>query len=522
MNKIKRKSSYLAMLLLLSLVLLLCGCEKQNDSMKEDLASLNASDGSGDAAEEKSNQLKEQLHIPEELQIDALSDNGKKGYQVNCKVDVPINTSPSVYQQKQVSFSKEEIIKKAEKLFDSGKFSYVKPLDCYTLDELNEELTQIQNKWENEHEKWEDYDWQRRGDLAYCIELFKESRVKEFKEGEFIEGSEMAFYDKIMIMEGEIGGEVYHLLAFTSEGHNYLRLCKRSHGYSLTDGENYFGYQFKLHDFEHELSEGSTGTSSVSVSGGGDEDIHIFRSLVDEKAPTQAVKRQHGENICSYSEEEAGKLALQYAALLGDTDMAIIKTNWYFDHASVSYVFASDDETSDETDETKPNGYAFYLQRQYGNLSCNESNFWWREATDTDKERAAKADPSGIVAEQENYRVEVTNEGVVSIDTIEPWYEVTRTLSDSTSLMDFTDVQELAQGYFEELAKDKEADESEERDITRIGEVALRYATVLYDGEYTLIPCWFFNESGGNWGGTETVMVINAIDGSKVFSRRMY
>ena len=114
--KINAKS--LATILVLSLVLSLCGCEKQRDSMKDDLASLNTSNSSGDAAEEKNNQLKEQLHVPEELQIEVLSDDGKRGYQVNCQVDVPIGTSPAVYQQKQLPFTNEEIIKRAENLFD--------------------------------------------------------------------------------------------------------------------------------------------------------------------------------------------------------------------------------------------------------------------------------------------------------------------------------------------------------------------------------------------------------------------
>ena len=512
MNIIKRKSNYLAMVLLVSLVLSLCGCEKKSDSMKEDLASLNASNSSGDAAEEKNNQLKEQLHIPEELQIETLSDNGKREFQVNCTVDVPVNTNPSVYQQKQISFTKEEIIKKAEELFDSGKFSYVKPLDCYTLDELNEEYEQVQKNIDDKERK-EDYDWRRRGDIAFYQEYYKEAGVKDFKEGDFIEGADVASYDKIMIMEGEIGGEVYDLLAFTSEGHNYLKLCRKSYGYDLTNMESYFGYRYKTFNFEEDPSEESDSSAESD-----DEEAFTFRSLINEMEPTQSVQKEYGENICSYSEEEAGKMALQYAAILGDADMAIAKTNWYFERVmNVSGQLG--EELYDS--ENRPNGYVFYLQRQYGNLSCNESNFWWREATDMKEEIARKADPLGGVAEQENYRVLVTDAGVVSIDTIEPWYEVAKTLSDSTSLMDFNDIQELARGYFEEMVKDSKADTSKEKNITRISEVALRYATVIYDGEYTLIPCWFFNQSNGNWGGMSTVMVINAIDGSKVFSCKM-
>ena len=313
-----------------------------------------------------------------------------------------------------------------------------------------------------------------------------------------------------MIVEGEIGGERYQLLAFTEGGHNYLKLCKWSCGYGLTQGVNYFGYQF------------GSGDGSES------DDVDEYGLLVDgpfgvdEAECTKVLRERYSENICRYSEEEAGKLALQYAALFSNTDMAIAKTNWRMTVAK--HELSSPEE--DNSLEWEPNGYVFYLQRQYGNLSCNESNFWWREVTNTGKEIALKADPLEVVAEQECYRVEVTNEGVIFADSIEPWYEVTKALSDSTSLMDFADIENLAKGYFEEMVKDGKESVSTRKNIIRIVDVKLRYATVCYDGEYTLIPCWFFNKSKGanalGYGeGQATVMVINAIDGSKVFFRRI-
>lgn len=512
----KRKSNALVMLILLSLIFSLCGCESKSDSMKEDLQSLNASDSSGDAGENTVNELKKQLHIPEEVQIDAVSDDGMIGYQVNGKVDVPIETNPSVYQQKKIPFTRETIIKKAESLFDEGKFTYVKPLGCYTLKELNDEAAEVQDRIDKQtDETKQDFDWKRRGDIAWYQEMFKENEVKEFKEGDFTEGGRMDCYEKIMILEGELGGEPYDLLAYTSNGHSYLKLCKRSHGYQLTYEDTYFGYTMRTPDWNDETgwesdeNAGSVKSVTVSVDAAGEA---VYRSLINEEEPTQAVKSQYGENLCSYSEEEAAKLALQYAALLGDNDMAVAKTNWCFGQVSEA------SESLDDITVPKPTGYAFYLQRQYGKLPGNESDFWWRLATDKDKEAASQVDPSGIVAEQEDYRVEVTDKGVVAIDTIEPWYEVTKTLSDSTSLMDFSDIEELVKGYFEESLKNSEDAAGTEKNIIRISEVALRYATVLYDGEYTLIPCWFFNQSNGNYGGQSTVMVINAIDGSKVFA----
>lgn len=508
----KMKSRSLVMLLLVSLLLSLSGCTKQKDSLTQDLASLETSGSSGDADEEKSSQLKKQLHVPEELQIEVLSDNSKRGYQVNCPVDVPIGTSLAVYRQKQLPFTKEEIIRRAENVFDSGEFFYLKPLDCYTLDELNEEYLSLEKIKEKKVKEKDYYYWLRSWDVEVYRREFKEEGVKHYREGDFTEGAGAACYEKIMIMEGEIEGETYHLLAFTSKGHNYFKLCRRSQGYRLCEPESYFGYNLKTYDLDDEISqETSADTTDDS------EEPKTYRSLMNELEPTQTVRKQYGENICSYSEEEAGKLALQYAARLGDTDMTIAKTNWNFADPPVYFVSIENSEDY----ANLPKGYTFYLQRRYGNLSCNESNFWWREATDMSEEMARKVDPSGAVAEQENYRVEITDDGVIAIDSIEPWYEITETLSDSTSLMDFNDIQELATGYFEETIKGIKADEVVGKDITRIGEVALRYATVLYDGEYTLIPCWFFNQSDGTWGGMSTVMVINAIDGSKVFIRKM-
>lgn len=511
-KKIKRTSRYLAVLMSLMLLLSLCGCQQNNQSMKEDLESLGQSNASGEAKKETVNKLREELHIPEELQIDALSDDGKRGYQVNCKIDVPIEGNPSVYQQKQRSFTKEEIIKKAQKLFDSGEYSYVKPLDCYTMEELNEESANVQKVIDNGNTKDTDYYWHRRGDVAIYEEFFKKSEVKEYKEGDFTEGARVASYDKIMIMEGRIGGETYDLLAFTSNGHNYIELCKQDIGYDLTNMSSYFGYSHK-----EELSDAMQAKENSSVTqvigDEEDEEACIYRSLMNEVEPTQTIRNQYGENQCKLSEEEAAKLALQYAALFGDADMVIAKTNWGMEH---SFAPLSDTDEDGSLMEGV-NSYIFYLQPQYGELTCNESNFWWREATDMNKETAAKADPSGIVAEQQNYRVKVTDKGVVSIDTIEPWYEIAETLSESTSLMDFNDVEELAKGYLNEAVKGFKTDKNTEKSITRISEVALRYATVVYDEEYTLIPCWFFNQSNGTWGGMSTVMVINAIDGSKVY-----
>lgn len=508
-KKTKGKARCLAVFMSFMLLASLCGCQKQDNSMKEELQSLGGTGASGEASKETSNQLRKQLHIPEEIQIDALSDDGKRGYQVNCKVDVPIEANPAVYQQKQRPFTKEEITKKAQKLFDSGEYFYVKPLDCYTLEELEEEAASVDKVLDNENKKDTDYYWKRRGDVEVYKELFKKSEVKEYKEGEFTEGAGAATYDKILIMEGKIGGESYHLLAFTSKGHNYLKLCKLDvESYELTNFTSYFGYDVKHIDMEGKESEGT---------GGEEEEACIYRSLMNEVEPTQTVRSQYGENKCSYSEEEAAKLVLQYAALFGDEDMAVVKTNW-----GTEFSFTPSLDENEEGSVTQgANSYIFYLQPQYGGLTCNESNFWWREATDTNKETATRADPSGIVAEQQDYRVKVTDKGVVSIDTIEPWYEVSETLSDSTSLMNFNDVEELAQEYFSEAVNGIKTDKNTEKNITRISEVALRYTTVLYDGEYTLIPCWFFNQSEGMWGGMSTIMVINAIDGSKVYLHGM-
>lgn len=518
-GKEKKKARLISLAVVSLLLFSLCGCQKQDNSMKEQLQSLGENSASGEALKESSNSLRKQLHIPEELQIeDILDDTGKLGYRVDCKVDMPIERNPAIYQQKQRSFTKEEITKKAQKLFDSGEYFYVKPLDCYTLEELREEAASVERVIENENKKDTDYYWHRRKDLETYETCFKKSGVKEYKEGEFTKGAGAATYDKILIIEGKIGGEGYHLLAFTSNGHNYLKLCRLDAGYSITDLTPYFGYKYKYIDFEEQESE--VAGSSGSMDTMGDEVIEapdITRSLMNEVEATQKVRDFYGENKCSYSEEEAEKLALQYAALFGDTDMVVTKTQW-------GVVFSADmgeNESITEGSDSDINSYIFYLQPQYGGLTCNESNFWWREATDMKEEIAREADPLGIVAEQQNYRVEVTDKGVVSIDTIEPWYEITETLSESAGLMDFNDIEELAKGYFAEEVKGIRVPENSGRSIMIINEVVLRYATVVDDGKYALIPCWFFNNIAGDgiYSDNSTIMVINAVDGSKVFLR---
>lgn len=510
-EKKKRKGRLINLVVLSLLLLFLCGCQKQDDSMNEELKSLGGDSASGEAQKETPNQLKKQLHIPEEFQMEALNTLGKwgyMGYQADCKVDVPIEGKPAVYQQKQRPFTKEEITKKAQKLFDSGEYSYVKPLDCYTLEELREETASVEKVIGNENNKDTDYYQRRKGDVATYEECFKKSEVREYKEGDFTKGAEAANYDKILIMEGKIGGENYHLLAFTNEGHNYLKLCRLDAGYALSDLDPRFSSELKYlchkgEELENEIGYGET----VAYIG---EEVYIYQVSMNEmEPPTQTIRNQFGGNKCSYSEEEAARLALQYATLFGDTDMTITKTYWSTEQP---YAASNMDE-----DESLANSYIFYLQPQYGGLTCNESNFWWREAIDTGEEVERKVDPLGIVAEQQKYRVKVTDKGVVSIDTIEPWYEITETLSESTSLMDFNEIEELAKGYFMETVKDIRVNEASGKAITQISEVNLRYATVLYDGEYTLIPCWFFNKNDPSAGGKSTILVINAIDGSKVF-----
>ncbi len=209
-------------------------------------------------------------------------------------------------------------------------------------------------------------------------------------------------------------------------------------------------------------------------------------------------------NTCTYTKEEAEKLALDYVKELGYEDFSIIQTN----NTQSEYWFKEGDK------EVSVDGYSIYLGRTYDNYSYVYSTSYCPDYS-TDGQIVFGEYDSYKEAVHEYIRVYVDSKGIRHMYYFNPMEEK-GTLTKEAELLDFSKVQAVADERFKTIADEDIYGYGLEINIS---EIRLGYGYVSDGDNRTLIPMWYFlskDEIAGFSGGNIVQLRINALDGSIV------
>lgn len=207
-------------------------------------------------------------------------------------------------------------------------------------------------------------------------------------------------------------------------------------------------------------------------------------------------------NTCTYTQEEAEKLALDYVKELGYEDFSVIQTN----NTQSEYWFKENDK------ETAVDGYSVYLGRTYDNYSYVYSSNYCPDVS-TDGQVVFGEYDTMKQAVNEYIRVYVDSKGIGHIYCFNHMEEI-GVLAEEVELLDFEKMQGLAD---ERLKTD--ADLQDYNNGINISEIRLGYGYVSDGENKTLIPMWYFFEKGGtgDFDSKYAYLRVNALDGSLVW-----
>lgn len=520
MRKYKR---IMAIALSAAMVLCLAGCSKQKDNnIAEDLQNLeNVTMEDGQTQSIQSEGLAAKVNVPQGQVSYDISVQGAMGsYEVNANVDVPKESSAAIYELKKRQVTAEEFRKMAENLFDGGDYAAIKPYVAYTMEELLQEedslKTQLAESIEEngEGQQIQDHLKKRLYDIYITKQYEDQFEPSNWNEGDFTDGVTFSAYSKILVLEGKIADVVYDLMCYEVDGMYYVQLLRQDAGFSwlyprrssivLTDGIL--------------LQISADPYLAIDASGANNE---IIMSETNDGL--------YGKNACILSQEESETLAKSYMEKLGVNDMEVAYVNSkagpYIDNVACYWDIAQldEDESIPDRSISYQEGYVIYLEPTYhgmqqmlmenkGIYSMGYTSFMKTFAFT----RNITADEGQNYTMQNIYRVEVDSEGVLSIEMM--WdYEMGEELSGSPELMQFEQIDKIAQDYMTQQCSGK-------KDISKIDSIALKYLTLLYDGNYVLMPVWVYSgvtSEDNNRKFPSYDVLVNAVDGSIIKTQKM-
>lgn len=439
----------------------------------------------GDEVMAETGALAKKLGVPEEpLDYTVKMDGGTRQYNVDAEVLVAAD-QVGVYEEQLLNLTEDKVMAYARNLFDGGNYEQIKPYAACTKDELtllksDAEKTASERSYTYVEDEW--YDQEKLNELDFYLEHYIEP-VEKYEEGKYYNcqyykaakmDSDLAgyllYYSRIMILEGTIGGTPYQLVAYQADPaygdcvNSYLRLYREGETWSQCSWQPSTGH----------FTNGDNWSQ---------------------------------ENICELTEEEAMNTAKDYMDMMGFDNMEVVQKEYLFWQRTP----AGSQEDDAYSPETVLDGYSFHMARTYDKVSGMYIPTGWEWLS---------GDGSSY-AEQESYVVNVDSRGIVSVET-GTLYENTKTVSEDTELMSFTEIDKKAQTVFEEeigkLMNDDEEGEEKcqdaNRPLIRITNVKLAYANLQYEGKFKLMPVWIYTSLMNNLEYPE--IIINAVDGTRV------
>lgn len=461
MRRLKKR--FVFVMLCAGIMLTACGKEERDrDKIKESLDSVGDSASVSDVDEDV---------IPERLEYEIVDNAGGKGHViVDADVEASIYDSAKIYTQTPVEINDEFCNELADKLFDDGEYTIVKPYELMTLEELEEEKQfwsdTISELGYDIHDILYPYIAVEYNTVKYLIQGYNDSEVSEsnYKKGEII-------YEEII--ESEEGT----ISEFTGNIRGKI------------DGK-LWKMEIKMSDY----GDGYINEPLITL-------YPVERNVIMEFTTCDSANDAlyGGANVLSI--EDGRKKATDVIDKLGFGEMEIVEE---------AQVYLNLNKYASQQEDCHLDGYNFvFMEKHKGTKPVYADNL---VAT------LMPAEEKNIkVAYQFHVSVCVTSTGVRGI-SFRPMY-ITEEKTDNVELLSFEQVDSIAREYFADYVMES----SEEVKIT---DVVLGHVTLKYEeGQYVLMPVWFFicdksdeymNET---YGDRHAIIGINAIDGSLVQPR---
>jgi menaquinone-dependent protoporphyrinogen IX oxidase len=423
--------------------------------------------------------------VPERLEYELANETNAK-FVVNADVDYDESIiSAPVAVLERADFTDEDIKAIVEKVFDAGSAAFYVPYEYRSMDELQEEKEIL----DEELAEYSDDEKPQSLILQYlvlsdAIEYYDDEQILDTSGGIKWYSGAGAYGMPTSAYWKDPDSSSFCYVTGTIDGRAYrLEFYKYSTGSSMT-----------LRCTEQPIS------NLYYDSEGGVSDAYAIAD--DSKDMPESG------NPCTYTMEEAEKMAEDYMSKLGYSDYAVT------DAYNAEYPAEEIDESGLVTyDNLEVNGYMIFLGRRVKNLSTVYS---------IDQTRMELSDYH--IGDEEwsyNYGYEsawvyVNDNGIEQCSIINPM-KVTEVSTENASLLSFSSVDGMAQNYMDRVLKYDCAGGNAK---VYIKDVKFGLGRVSSDdGEsYSLIPMWFYfddtNYYAFNYVYPEVSFAVNAIDGS--------
>lgn len=516
--KAKRKTKWLMStkktLSFIMLIILLCtmtGCN-QTDKIKQDMTD------SKDKKETGKNGDALGIDIPEKLSMDVADENGALYYKVSADVKIADGAVAGVYQEEATKTDIQYVNELAEKIFDGGKSEQIKPLGCYTVDELKAEKETLLNQLKTNKEEFVP-NKTRYTDILCLLEYDRIGKFKtaDYKEGDFSgvgDGWNVATY----ILEGEIQGVPYQICAYKGDPATY------SDQTTLKLGSNLHIVIANMKEGYDELQTSGVITDSAIQLAASDDvtddtiDELGFSPLTEENSPLEGpVDWYYDEstinvnNHCQYDEGSASEMAQSFLETC--LDESFLYDHFLARKGSYATRYTFKDLEEEERNPEALDGYVMTFYRTKGNLPCTGVL-----ASEQEEVQKAMEEHKSSWLMDENYEVEVSDLGVTRVKLPDVVLTSGDAVTENCALLDFSELTSVVEQQLKDTIPIWKANNYIPEDGTYarlIDGMELTLVSINHNGELSICPAWKLTYDNGS--GPETEMLINAMDGSLIW-----
>jgi len=451
---------------LMILIFSLTGCNnKEEQEIDEKLSSLHSSES---IAGEENDSSDEIYSMPESVSYEASSQlNSGMVIEVDAKVSATQTDDISVYSLSYTPMDDSYVRGYADKLFDNGEYTVVKPYEVSSLEELNDERNYYMDIWSyyggvdgaGEKQHYGVYSPISIGPeqnitmIDQQVSEFQESNVAEYKEDQILYEESYQDFDE----SGNIAGEL---------------IAKKGKLRGTVDGD------------EWELRAYGTNENNMH-----DYDVMIMYKVYTDTEITQCV------GVNDFSTSCYGNNLLDIDAARADTEEFLKKLGFdKIDNIQTLQLVTNVD------DKEVNDGYRFIFAPRYDSLPVAFLNNNYVLDTPT----YAKVYGLEQACFQEYIHVNITSEGILEVSFYKGYDEPVE-LTDDAELLSFEDVDIIAKKYMEESFPF----------VLTISNIELEYVITYYGEEdYALVPVWLYSTEVDMGGWDSSCFGVNALDGS--------
>ncbi len=444
----------------------LSGCDnKEAQEIDDKLSSLNNSE----SGKSEDGDIESEIYsMPESVSYEVYGkQTDGRATTVDAKVSATQTADISVYSLSYTPMDEAYIKGYADKLFDNGEYTVVKPYEISSLEELNEERNYYMDIWSyyggvdgaGVKKHYGVYSPIAIGPehnitmIDQQVSGFQESNVVEYKENQLLYEESYQDFDE----EGSITGEV---------------IAKKAKVRGTVEGE------------EWELRGYSTNENNKHA-----YEVMVMYKVYTNTEITQCV------GVNDFSTSCYGNNLLGIDAARADAEEFLKKLG--FDKIDNIHTF----QLVAKVDDKEVNdGYRFIFAPRYDSLALAFLNNSYVFDTPT----YARVYGLEQACFQEYIHVNITSEGILEVSFYKGYDEPVE-LTDDAELLSFEDVDIIAKKYIEESYPF----------IVTISNIELGYVVTYYgEGDYALVPVWLYSTEADVDGWDSSCFGVNALDGS--------